>query len=128
MKKIPSLIKNLKNFIERSSSLDVQSSILFANPDLQYRNLIIHKNFFSPINRGMSEADRQKVAIVTGSLSGIGYTTSLLLAREGFYTYASARNIDKSASLQSIASAEGLPLKLVQLDITDDSSVRDAVE
>src|SRR6476660_1619643 len=76
----------------------------------------------------MSEADRQKVAIVTGSSSGIGYATSLLLARKGFYTYASARNIDKSASLQSIAGAERLPLKLIQLDVTDDSSVKDAVE
>jgi len=76
----------------------------------------------------MSEADRQKVAIVTGSSSGIGYATSLLLARKGLYTYASARNIDKSASLQSIAGAERLTLKLIQLDVTDDSSVKDAVE
>ena len=76
----------------------------------------------------MSEADRQKVVIVTGSSSGIGYATSLLLARKGFYTYASALNIDKSASLQSIAGAERLPLKLIQLDVTDDSSVKDAVE
>ena len=75
-----------------------------------------------------SEANRQKVAIVTGSSSGIGYATSLLLARKGFYTYASVRNIDKSANLQSIADAERLPLKLIQLDVTDDSSVNDAVE
>ena len=60
--------------------------------------------------------------------SGIGYATSLMLARKGFYTYASAHNIDKSASLQSIASAERLPLKLIQLDVTNDSSVKDAVE
>lgn len=75
-----------------------------------------------------SEANRQKVAIVTGSSSGIGYATSLMLARKGFYTYASARNIDKSANLQLIADAERLPLKLIKLDVTDDSSVNDAVE
>jgi NAD(P)-dependent dehydrogenase (short-subunit alcohol dehydrogenase family) len=105
--------------------------ILFVHASksiLHYRTLIIHKDFLSPINRSMSEADRQKVAIVTGSSSGIGYATSLLLARKGFYTYASARNIDKSASLQSIAGAERLPLKLIQLDVTDDSSVKDALE
>jgi NAD(P)-dependent dehydrogenase (short-subunit alcohol dehydrogenase family) len=75
-----------------------------------------------------SEANRQKVAIITGSSTGIGYATSLMLARNGFYTYASARDINKSASLQSTADAERLPLKLIQLDVTDDSSVKGAVE
>ena len=69
---------------------------------------------------GTSQANSQKVAFVTGGSSGIGYATSLLLARNGYYTYASARNIDKSSSLQSIAEAERLPLKPIQLDVTDD--------
>ena len=51
-----------------------------------------------------------------------------MLARKGFYTYASARNIDKSANLQSIANAERLPLKLIQLDVTHDISVKTAIE
>jgi len=80
------------------------------------------------LNKGTDEGDRQKVAIVTGSSSGIGYATSLMLARKGFYTFASVRNIAKSASLESIANAERLPLKLIQLDITDDSSVKAALE
>ena len=75
-----------------------------------------------------SEANRQKVAIVTGSSSGIGYATSLKLARNGFYTYASARNTNKSANLQSTADVGRLPLKLIQLDVTDDRSVKAAVE
>jgi NAD(P)-dependent dehydrogenase (short-subunit alcohol dehydrogenase family) len=74
-----------------------------------------------------SQGNSQKVAIVTGGSSGIGYATSLVLARNGYYTYASARNIDKS-SLQSIAEAERLPLKPIQLDVTDDRSVKAAVE
>ena len=74
------------------------------------------------------EPNRQKIAIVTGSSSGIGYATSLILARNGFYTYASARNTNKSANLQSTADAERLPLKLIQLDVTDDRSVKAAVE
>jgi short-subunit dehydrogenase len=51
-----------------------------------------------------------------------------VLARNGFYTYASARDIDKSANLESIANDERLPLKLIQLDVTDDSSVKDALK
>lgn len=77
---------------------------------------------------GTSQANSQKVAIVTGGSSGIGYATSLLLARKGFYIYASVRDIDKSSSLQSIAEAERLPLRPVQLDVTDDSSIKAAVE
>ena len=50
------------------------------------------------LNKSNDEKDRQKVAIVTGSSSGIGYATSLMLARNGFYTYASVRNINKSAT------------------------------
>src|SRR6476660_8340344 len=79
-------------------------------------------------NKDTNEWNMQKVAIITGSSSGIGYATSLMLARNGFYTYASARNIKKSASLQSTADAERLHLKLIQLDVTDDSSVKGAVE
>ena len=42
---------------------------------------------------------KKKVAVVTGSSSGIGFETFLLLARNGFYTYASMRNIEKSTSI-----------------------------
>ena len=80
------------------------------------------------MKKGNDEGDTQKVAIVTGSSSGIGYATSLMLARKGFYTYASVRNTNKSTSLESIANAERLPLKLIQLDVTDDSSVKHVVE
>ncbi len=77
-------------------------------------------------NKG-TESKGQKVAIVTGSSSGIGYATSLMLARNGFYTYATVHNINKSASLESIANNERLPLKLIKLDVTDNSSVKNAV-
>ena len=37
----------------------------------------------------------REVAVVTGSSSGIGFETSLTLARNGFYTYATMRNLKK---------------------------------
>ena len=67
-----------------------------------------------------------KVAVITGSSSGIGFETSLLLARKGFYTYATMRNLNKSQKINDIAQNENLPLKVLQLDVTDDKSVKDA--
>jgi NAD(P)-dependent dehydrogenase (short-subunit alcohol dehydrogenase family) len=36
----------------------------------------------------------QKVAVVTGSSSGMGYETSLILARNRFHTYATMRKLE----------------------------------
>jgi NAD(P)-dependent dehydrogenase (short-subunit alcohol dehydrogenase family) len=70
----------------------------------------------------------QKVAVVTGSSSGIGLETSLLLAKNGFLTFATMRNVDKGKELGAQAAREKLPIKIVQLDVTDDKSVQSAVE
>ena len=70
----------------------------------------------------------QKVAVVTGSSSGIGFETSLTLARNGFLTYATMRNLNKSKNINSLAEKEKLPLKIVQLDVTDDGSVKNAMQ
>jgi len=68
-----------------------------------------------------------KVAVVTGSSSGIGYETSLLLARNQFTTYATMRNLNKSEELKGIASRERIPLHITQLNVNDDSSVENAI-
>ena len=41
--------------------------------------------------------------VVTGSSTGIGFEISLLLARNGFYTYATMRNMRKSDNIKKIA-------------------------
>ncbi|PWU79071.1 MAG: short-chain dehydrogenase/reductase [Candidatus Nitrosopolaris wilkensis] len=70
----------------------------------------------------------QKVVVVTGSSSGIGYETSLTLSRNGFLTYATMRNLNKSENIKSLAEKEKLPLKLIELDVTDDGSVKNAIQ
>jgi NAD(P)-dependent dehydrogenase (short-subunit alcohol dehydrogenase family) len=70
----------------------------------------------------------QNVAVVTGGSSGIGYETSLMLARNGFLTYATMRNLNKSENIKSIAAKENLPIRITQLDITDDRSVKNAIQ
>ena len=70
----------------------------------------------------------EKVALVTGSSSGIGYETSLALAREGYFTYATMRDLNKEAVIKKIAEEENLPLKVIELDVDNDDSVQNAVE
>ncbi|MGB6592387.1 MAG: SDR family NAD(P)-dependent oxidoreductase [Candidatus Nitrosopolaris sp.] len=75
-----------------------------------------------------SSSSDQRVAVVTGSSSGIGYETSLMLARNGFLTYATMRNPEKGKNLKSLAEKEKSLLRVVKLDVTDDGSVKDAIE
>ena len=74
-----------------------------------------------------TKGQQEKVAIVTGSSSGIGFEISLLLSRNGFYTYATMRNLNKSKKLNDIVEKEQLPLKILEVDVTDDKSVKDAI-
>jgi NAD(P)-dependent dehydrogenase (short-subunit alcohol dehydrogenase family) len=69
-----------------------------------------------------------KVAVVTGSSSGIGYETSLVLARNQFTTYATMRNLSKGDGLREIASKEKIPLSVTQLDVNNDSSVDNTID
>jgi NAD(P)-dependent dehydrogenase (short-subunit alcohol dehydrogenase family) len=72
--------------------------------------------------------DVNKIAIVTGSSSGIGLETSLTLAENNFTTYATMRNLDKAANILEVAERKNLPINVVQLDVTDDTSVQQAIQ
>jgi hypothetical protein len=49
----------------------------------------------------VSLSSNQKVAVVTGSSSGTGFETSLTLARNGFYIYATVRKYRLTSSSMS---------------------------
>jgi len=72
--------------------------------------------------------ERRQIALITGSSSGIGFETSLLLARDGIYTYATMRNFSKSQEILDIAKKECLPLKVLTLDVTDEKSTQKAID
>ena len=38
------------------------------------------------------------------------------------------RNLNKSQKINDVAEKENLPLKVLQLDVTDDKSVKDAIK
>lgn len=69
----------------------------------------------------------KKVALVTGSSSGIGYETALLLARNGYDTFATMRNMNKSKQITEVSKRENLPLRVLHLDVNEDRSVTDAI-
>ena len=76
----------------------------------------------------MNSNRNKKVAVVTGSSSGIGLETSLLLARNGFYTYVTMRNLDKSKTITDLKQKEKLSLEVLKLDVTTDESVKEAIQ
>ena len=72
----------------------------------------------------------QKVAVVTGSSNGIGVEIALKLARNGYMTYATMRNLAKSKELKTrIGDDKQLRslIRSMQLDVTDDDSVKKAI-
>jgi len=68
-----------------------------------------------------------QVALITGCSSGIGYETALMLARNGFRTFATMRNTKKSDSLQEIIRKEGLDVSIQQLDVNDNASIENTI-
>ena len=68
-----------------------------------------------------------QVALITGCSSGIGYETALMLARNGFHTFATMRNTKKSDSLEEIIKKERLDLNIRELDVNDDTSIENAI-
>ncbi len=69
-----------------------------------------------------------KVALITGASSGIGFETSLTLARNEFRTFATMRNLSKSRKIREIAKKERLPLTVIPLDVNDNASIRTAIQ
>ncbi len=70
----------------------------------------------------------EKVAVITGSSSGIGRETSLALAREGYATYATMRDVSKGADMLETAKGEGLEMHLLVLDVDSAESARSAMD
>ena len=71
---------------------------------------------------------QENTAVVTGSSTGIGFETSLLLARSGFYTYATMRDTNKRQIIEKIANKENLPLEVLCLNVDNCQSVKKTIQ
>ena len=71
----------------------------------------------------------QRIAVVTGSSSGIGFETSILLAKSGIYTHATVHKLEGEGSHQLIdrAKKEKSPLKVTQIDVNSNESVTNTI-
>ncbi len=70
----------------------------------------------------------EKVALVTGSSSGIGLETALSLTRDGYHTFASMRNLEKAGELEHAAKKENLAMELIELDVDKEESIVSAIK
>ncbi|WP_444928555.1 SDR family oxidoreductase [Microbulbifer sp. SSSA002] len=68
-----------------------------------------------------------KVALITGTSTGLGQSLALEMARQGFRVYATMRDLSKAAQLTSTAPAEGA-LEVMKLDVTDPESIQHCVD
>ncbi len=69
-----------------------------------------------------------KAVLITGSSTGFGRATAEALAERGYTVFAtmrdiSGRNSTHREALESLAKTKSLPLRVVEMDVTDDNSV-----
>ena len=70
----------------------------------------------------------EKIALVTGSSSGIGLETVLSLARDGYHTFASMRNLEKEGELEHAVKKEKIPVEIIELDVDKEESIISAIK
>ena len=64
----------------------------------------------------------QKVILITGASSGIGYDTAAALAQQGHKVYAAARRVEKMEPLRQ----QGVTP--IRMDVTDDTSIEEGLK
>jgi NAD(P)-dependent dehydrogenase (short-subunit alcohol dehydrogenase family) len=69
-----------------------------------------------------------KVALITGTSSGIGLSTAIYLARAKVAVIATMRDSGKAEALQQRAAQEGLAIEVAQLDVQNEESIQHCVK
>jgi NAD(P)-dependent dehydrogenase (short-subunit alcohol dehydrogenase family) len=67
------------------------------------------------------------VVLITGCSSGFGLGSAVGFAQAGDRVYASMRTPSKQGALRKACEEAGVEVEVLQLDVTDDASVKDAV-
>jgi NAD(P)-dependent dehydrogenase (short-subunit alcohol dehydrogenase family) len=64
----------------------------------------------------------------SGTRSGVGVSTAIILARAGHTVIATMRNLESAGELPNLIAAERLPVTFLALDVDDDTSVAQTFE
>jgi len=88
---------------------------------------------FTPRLSGQETYLMPRTILVTGSTSGFGRLTVETLLRQGYIVFAGMRavtgkNANAAEALRGLAQHEELALHIVEIDITDEASVNQAIE
>ncbi len=70
----------------------------------------------------------KKNILITGTSTGVGYESAILLARNGYKVYATMRNLGKANNLKQAIEQENLDIEILQLDVTQNDSIQQAVQ
>lgn len=65
--------------------------------------------------------------VVTGSSTGLGLEIALHLSQQGFNVYATIRDLASEPDVLQAAAARGVTLRVLRLDVTDPTSVDEAI-
>ena len=73
-------------------------------------------------------SEKQRSVLVTGGTDGLGRAAVMLFAERGYRIFAAGRSATKRSELDRIAAEKKLSIETVELDVTDDASVQQAVQ
>lgn len=68
-----------------------------------------------------------KVALITGTSTGLGINVAIQLAQAGFKVYATMRNLEKQQPLRTAINAANVDITIKQLDVQDAASINRCV-
>lgn len=76
----------------------------------------------------MTKNPSPKVILITGCSSGFGLHSAVYLAQKGHQVIATMRNMEKQGLLQEEAKEKNCTLDIVQMDVTDNESIKSAMK
>ncbi len=76
----------------------------------------------------LEQINMEKVILITGTSSGIGLETAIMLAEQGHKVYATMRDLNKRSALENEAEKRNAKLHVRQLDVQNEKSIQACVD